>query len=182
MSHHILVAAVFWIATGALAWYFRDPRRHVPASPLAVVAPVDGVVSAIQESADAYVGRQAMSITLRKPWYSVITLRSPMEGKVQKQWFGGSGVHLGINDGNRFAQWIQSDEGDDVCVALQPLSKSRFFRCYLHAGERIGQGQRCGIYPLAALVEVKLPMNSLLHVKVGDRIKGGADKLATLVH
>lgn len=179
MSHHIVVAAIAWIATAAIAWYFRDPRRHVPSSPLAVVAPVDGVVSAIKPCDDAYVGRQAMSVTLRKPWYGVITLRSPMEGKIQKQWFGGKEEG---SEGKRFAQWIQSDEGDDISVALQPLSNSRFFRCYLHAGERIGQGQRCGIYPLGALVEVKLPMESLLHVKVGDQIKAGADKLATLVH
>jgi len=148
---------------------------------LAVVAPVDGVVAAIETCKDEYVGREAVCIVMKKPWHSVMTLRSPMEGKIQKQWYGAN-LPEGCNKAIRFAQWVQSDEGDDVSVALQPLSRSRFFRCYLHAGERIGQGQRCGIYPLEAIVEVKLPINSHLHVKVGDQVRAGSDKLATLIH
>ena len=177
-----LLALFFWLLGATTLWFFRDPPRKIPASPLAVVAPVDGIVAAVQDTSDAYVGCQATSILLRKPWYKIITLRSPMEGKIQKQWYGSRSADLGINDGNRFAQWIQSDEGDDVSMALQPLSWAGFFRCYSHAGERIGQGQRCGVFPFSALVEVRVPLQSQIHVKVGDKIRSGADKLATLVH
>jgi len=184
-----------------LVWYFRDPKREVPASPLAVVAPADGVVVGIETVEDFYLGREAINVQIIKPWYSIISLRSPMEGKIQKQWYGASANAHAITHGasqtvanvsasehtntigaSRFAQWVQSDEGDDICVTLQPLSGSRFFRCYLHAGERVGQGQRCGIFPMAAMLEVKLPINSHLHVKVGDAVKAGSDKLATLIH
>lgn len=182
VSHHTLVALFSWCVTAVVAWYFRDPRRIVPASPLAVVAPVDGVITAIENSDDKLVGREALRVVMRKSWHSVMTLRSPMEGKIQKQWNGSSLSDGGNETANQFGQWVQSDEGDDVCVTLTPLSRIRFFRCYLHAGERIGQGQRCGIYPLQALVEVKLPRNSHLHVKVGDQVKAGSDKLATLIH
>ena len=176
------LALPFWILAVVMLWFFRDPPRKIPASPLAVVAPVDGVVAAVQEISDAYVGCPAVSILMRKHWYRIIAMRSPMEGKIQKQWYGSSGADSGIHDGNRFAQWIQSDEGDDVSMTLQPLSWAGFFRCYSHAGERIGQGQRCGVFPFPALVEVRAPTNSHVQVKVGDKVKAGADKLATLVH
>lgn len=166
---------------GLCMWFFRDPPRSVPSSPLAVVSPADAVVVAVQEVADAYVGRQAISILLRKPWYKTVALRSPMEGKIQKQWYGSSSANLGADNANRFAQWIQSDEGDDLSMALQPLSWAGFFRCYSHAGERIGQGQRCGVFPFSALVEVRVPTLSHIQVKVGDHVKAGTDKLATLL-
>lgn len=82
----------------------------------------------------------------------------------------------------RFAQWIQSDEQDDVVMAVKPSAK--WFRplCYAHSGDRIGQGQRCGIIPFGALVEVSVPENSRLNVKVGDHVRAGSDTIATLVH
>jgi phosphatidylserine decarboxylase len=82
----------------------------------------------------------------------------------------------------RFAQWIQSDEQDNVVMAVKSAAGLLKPRCYSHSGDRIGQGQRCGIIPFHAVVQVSVPVNSRLEVKVGDRVRSGTDTLATLVH
>ena len=45
-----------------------------------------------------------------------------------------------------------------------------------------GQGQRCGFVHLGSRVDVYLPANSKVKVSLGDRVVGGADLIALLVH
>jgi phosphatidylserine decarboxylase len=80
-----------------------------------------------------------------------------------------------------YAQWVQSDEGDDMVMVMEagnPLSQPR---CYAHSGERVGQGQRCGFLRFGAQVDVLLPASSRVEVKIGDEVMGGSDLIATLV-
>jgi len=67
-------------------------------------------------------------------------------------------------------------------IVVKPVSRLHAPRCYVHSGERIGQGQRCGIVPFGALVDVYVPLNSKVDIKVGDHVRAGSDTLATLVH
>ena len=58
----------------------------------------------------------------------------------------------------QFAQWIQSDEQDNVVMAVKSASGFLKHRCYAHSGDLIGQGQRCGIIPFYAVVQVNVPL------------------------
>lgn len=226
-----LFAIPFWLTAIFLCFLFRDPARAVPPKPLAIVSPVDGKITAISHFKDPYIDREVLMIQLSMGLFDVFSTRSPMEGKVMKQWFGEKGfgdkgfgekklAEMGstekkfdVNNSEannisgvdqakgsedercetidfgtsrpkpcRFAQWIQSDEQDDIVMAVKPSAK--WFRplCYAHSGERVGQGQRCGIIPFGALVEISVPENSRLNVKVGDQVRAGSDTIATLVH
>ncbi|WP_455210526.1 phosphatidylserine decarboxylase [Kaarinaea lacus] len=211
ISIGFLIAIPFWIATLVLCILFRDPKREIPPKPLAVVSPVDGKVTSIDTVDDPYTTTPVVQIQLKKGFFDIMTARSPMEGKILKQWFGTvvdtKGLVSGISTVKaeqtvpqscemaadsvsvgsqaticRFAQWIQSDEQDNVVMAV--ISATSFFkpRCYSHSGDRIGQGQRCGFIPFAAVVHVSVPVSSRLEVKIGDTVHGGSDTLATLVH
>jgi len=216
----LLIALPFWIATLVLGYLFRDPQRKVPPKPLAVVSPVDGTVIGIEAVDDPYTQHPVIQIQMRKGYFDVMATRSPMEGKIVKQWFGTVAVknhvvravapmtagnlalkvdaavqarelceadaaqmhHAGTVTACRFAQWIQSDEQDNLVMAVKSARGIWKPRCYAHSGDRIGQGQRCGIIPFHAVVQVNVPLTSRLEVKVGDKVRGGADTLATLIH
>jgi phosphatidylserine decarboxylase len=201
-----LIAIPFWVAAAILLVLFRDPKRIVPPKPLAIISPVDGQITAINTIKDPYTKAETTLIQLQKGAFDVISTRSPMEGKVIKQWFRPleheaadtlRSVHEKPADvvvaaqslpGNGsppkvcFAQWIQSDEQDDVVMVVN--SPTNIFKphCYAHSGERIGQGQRCGFVLFNASVQVRIPVNSRVEVKIGDHVRGGSDTLATLVH
>lgn len=172
---------ILWILLVLVLLYYRDPPRVVPSLPLAVVSPVDGNIVAIEKRNDKYIDRAALCISIQKPWYYIMAIRNPMEGKIMKQWHERASLQKNIPH-NTFIQWVQSDEADDVSVSLKLLGNASTLRCYRSVGERIGQGQRCGIFPWSAIIEVMLPENSQINVKVGDKIKSGSDTLATLVH
>jgi phosphatidylserine decarboxylase len=181
------VSVPLWLLVLGLLYLFRDPVRKIPAAPLAIVSPVDGKVVSVGLVHDAFLDRQALCISIKMGLTSVYSIHSPMEGKVMQQWLG---VPEKIADESSarqqkptcYAQWLQSDEGDDTLVVIhtQPL-RSRP-RCYAQSGERIGQGQRCGFIRFGAQVDILVPEKSRLEVSVGDTVLAGSDIIATLVH
>jgi len=170
-----------------VAYLYRDPRRNIPPLPLAVVAPVDGKVISVSELRDPYLGRDAKRIRMRGSILGAYAIRSAMEGKVNKQWFG----MLPDDSDNRdiykksgipaFAQWTQSDEGDDIVTTLTPRFARKNGGCNVQSGERMGQGKRCGFVSLGVNAEIFLPANCRIDVKVGDKIQAGTSVIATLV-
>lgn len=182
-----LAAVPLWLSVLFVGFLFRDPARKIPPIPLAIVGPVDGRVVSIDAMRDPLIDRDAIRIVLEMKLFNVFTARSPMEGKVLEQWFGRKPNGDSPESQNKlpagsFAQWVQSDEGDDVTTVLKPSSIFQRPRCYVHSGERIGQGQRCGIVPFGSMVEVFVPANSHINVHVGNKIRAGCDTIATLVH
>jgi phosphatidylserine decarboxylase len=178
-----LAALPLWLGVLFLLFLFRDPARKVPAIPLGVVSPVDGKVVAIDTVYDAYLDRQALSISVKMGFTSVYSAHSPMEGKVLKQWLDMPRTVAGVDEEvATYAQWIQSDEKDDLVLVIEASSSMSRPQCYAHSGERIGQGQRCGFIRFGSQVELLVPVSSRIAVSVGDQVSAGTDILATLVH
>ncbi len=180
------IALPAWLAALFFIFIYRDPARKVPPVPLAIVGLVDGKVIDVKAVKDPYIERDAISVVVEKSGFSIISMRSPMEGKVMEQWFSAANP---TSDGDTnpvtrshkgFAQWIQNDEGDDVVLAIYPAYKFQRPRCYVHSGERVGQGQRCGVIPFRSRVEVIVPADATINVKPGDTVLAGADTIATL--
>lgn len=165
------------------AYLFRDLPRHVPPKPNALVSPLDGTILSVETGHDPYVEREAIRIEALTHWNGPYVLRSPMEGKVVEQWFSpGSRAEDGSPSAPMMAMWIRSDEEDDLVMVVTPRSHRLRMSCQAHAGERVGQGRRCGFVPLGARIEVFLPVNSRVQVEPGQKVSAGDSILAQLVH
>lgn len=179
------LALPLWLLTLILLYLFRDPARKVPASPLGVVSPVDGKVISVETVHDAYLDRQAICVSIEMGFTSVYSIHSPMEGKIMQTW---RKVPRKIDIASRnperepdtHAQWIQSDESDDIVLVMESRPLSAEPLCYAHSGERVGQGQRCGYIRFGSRIEVLLPESSRVEVQAGAKILAGADIIANL--
>jgi len=179
-----------------IPYIFRDPERHVPPAPLGVVSPVDGGATVVGEVDDPFLGRKAIKISIRMPMLGPFVMRSPTEGQVMQQWHLPEGLDpnlLGDVDAavlakdpearkGHYAMWVQTDEQDDVVIVLRGAFISQRLHCGVQVGERIGQGQRCGLIQFAASADVYLPVNSRVEVKQDAVLHAGSDIIATLVH
>lgn len=179
-------ATGLWIIVVVVVYLFRDPRRQVPPLPLAIVAPIDGKVIALDQVHDPYLNRKALCVQINYSLPGVFSVRSPMEGKINKQWFGTlpedeSGGIYAARSIPAFAQWVQSDEGDNVVLTLSPGIGRDGIRLSVGSGERIGQGQRFSFIPFGANTETFIPVNSRIDVKPGDTVKAGSSVIATLI-
>ena len=176
---NIVLAVISMMMTCVFYLVFRDPRRDIPASPLGVVSPVDGVVVDIDLTDKGVMQGEAHVVRIRIDSLGAYTARAPVEGKI---------MDLRSINGDRVvdyrtnALWLQTDEGDDVVLqfhgyrfGLAPMSFVRF-------GERVGQGQRCAYLRLTRFAEVHLPVKSKILVKPGQTIAAGSDLIGKLPH
>lgn len=171
-----------WILLIPLVYFFRDPHRAIPASPTAIVSPVEGVVESIKTVHDHWLDRDAIRVRIRMGYSNTYSIRSPMEGNILNCW-SSEPATLGSNDKiHRHSFWIQSDEGDDVLTVIYLGKLTSRLHSYIHPGERVGQGQRCGYFIFGGVVEVYFPVTSKIKVKQGDVVQSGSSVLARLVH
>jgi len=170
---------VFLCILFVFVFLFRDPTRNIPSDPLAVVSPVHGVVSLVEEAEEIRLHAKTMRIQITMRPYDIFSLRGPIEGKIMEQWCSSPDE----NESRRhFDFHIKSDEGDDVVTAIRLRDIIRKFHVYMHSGERIGQGQRCGYLYFGGIVDVFLPIESKIQVEVGQYVSSGSTVLAQIIH
>ncbi|HED16798.1 MAG TPA: hypothetical protein ENI64_08315, partial [Gammaproteobacteria bacterium] len=144
---HIYTAIPLWLLIVVIGFIYRDPDREIPSIPLAIICPVDGVITSIAEDHDPYMDRQALRISMRMNLLGSYSIRSPIEGKMQQKilFFEGESSAGGMQHNATYAStWIRTDEGDDIVMLLQKEGNWKPLHCYIQSGERVGQGRRCG--------------------------------------
>jgi len=159
---------------------FRDPYRDVPAIPLAVLSPVDGVIKEIKTMNQGVLNRRTRYIKIKIAKSGAYTTRSPTEGKVMTL----ANAAEGATVNKRGGLWIRTDEDDDVVLQMTgagpldiypPIADVRY-------GERIGQGERIGVNRLAEYAELYLPMNVDVGLKLDDKVYAAQTILAQYIH
>jgi phosphatidylserine decarboxylase len=164
---------------GWLILVFRDPIRAVPAAPLGVVSPVDGVVIETSLTDSGALEGEAHRIVIRVNSLGTYTARCPAEGKIMD-------LSVAVPDsaaiGSASGLWVQTDEGNDVILQFRGHRFGLAPAAFLGYGERVGQGQRCAYLRLTRFAEVQLPINSRVQVEVGQKVAAGVDVLAKLPH
>ena len=163
-------------------WFFRDPPRKVPTGPGLIVSPADGKVDVAEWIETTAGSRLRVTIFLnvfnvhvnRVPVGGIVELVEFREGQFLNAMRPDSAVHneqtlIAINTGNYKVSFKQ------VAGLL-----ARRIVCNLKAGDRVERGQRMGMIKFGSRVDVLLPPEAKLSVKVGDRVKGGSSVLAAM--
>jgi len=135
-------ASIMFVGALAFSLYiFRLPNHEIPARPLAIVSPASGRLISAGPASDPWLERDAIRLQIQSSVLDIHSLRSPVEGKVMKQW-------QSENDhaGGEVSYWIQTDEGDDVTVSFRPGKSALFLKRPCKAGREQGRARRAGIY------------------------------------
>lgn len=184
--NEINVAVLAFALGAALIWLYRVPRRRPPAIPMGLLSPVDGRVAVVEPYRDSWLERPALRISIEVTPPGITVFFSATEGKVQRFFssygpFGEKRLKRSLRASpDCYAVQVQSDEGDDVLMAVSsrwPLSRCRFYRS---PGERIGQGGRFGFVYFASSFELLAPESSIPKVEVGQQVRAVSSVLAEL--
>ena len=195
LSLLVVAALVAW-ATGTLAWaiipmllaafflwFFRDPERLVPAGPGLVVSPGDGLVTETVTITTPTGPRQRISIFLSV--FDVHVNRSPISGLLTDVHYQ-KGQYLNAMNpasADRNEQNVVTVRGvGGVEVTFKQiaglLARRIVFNC--KQGDSVERGQRVGLIKFGSRVDVLLPPEARILVKVGERVKGASSVLAAL--
>ncbi len=178
---HYWIAAVLWGLWVLAIFLLRDFKRLIPAHPLGVVSPVDGIITSVSRAEDPFLKREALVIRMRQHVYGEFNVHSPVEGKVTGRWWPESTKDEANLPPDHFALWIQTDEGDDAVVAVDLHGHFRLMHCGVQRGERTGQGRRCGLVGFGRPVTIYLPVNARVAVEPGQRVRAGSDEIAAFI-
>ena len=180
-----LFALLHWRAAAAVAlalalfvtWFFRDPARTMPADPLALVSPADGRVIVVAPGAG---GGTQISIFLSI--FNVHVNRSPVAGEVvdvtrRPGKFLAAWKHEASSDNAQASVTVRTPRGDVRFVQITGLIARRIV-CHLTPGAPVERGERYGLIRFGSRVDIFLPPAAEPSVRVGDRVRGGADVIA----
>jgi phosphatidylserine decarboxylase len=169
-----------------LLWFFRDPRRTIPSGPGLIVSPGDGRVTETASIATPEGARQRISIFLSV--FNVHVNRSPIGGVLSRVRYQKGQYLNAMNPASaeRNEQSIVTVRGEGADRGIEVTFKqiagllARRIVFNLSEGERVERGQRVGLIKFGSRVDVLLPAEAVVRVKVGQRVKGGASVLAAM--
>jgi phosphatidylserine decarboxylase len=177
-------AAAFAALGGFFAYFFRDPDRQVPTAPNLVVAPADGRVM-IAGPSD---GRWSPPGT----WNQVTIFLSPLDVHINRAPEGGRitrveyrpGTFLpaykeeaGQNELNEI--WIDHDGQTIVARQIVGILARRIV-CRVREGQTVARGERVGLMKFGSRMDVFVPPQAEVTVKVGQQVVAGETVIARL--
>ncbi len=172
-----LLAAVFLL-------FFRDPRRTVPAGAGLIVSPGDGLVTETAAIATPQGPRQRISIFLSV--FDVHVNRSPIGGVLTDVRYR-KGQYLNAMNpasADRNEQNVVTVRGEGIEVTFKQIAGLLARRIVFNyrEGDTVERGQRVGLIKFGSRVDVLLPPEAALWVRVGQRVKGGSSVLAAMTN
>jgi phosphatidylserine decarboxylase len=163
-------------------WFFRDPERNIPAGVGLIVSPGDGLVTETVTISTPDGPRQRVSIFLSV--FDVHVNRSPISGVLTAVRYQ-KGLYLNAmnpSSADRNEQNIVTIRGEGFEVTFKQIAGLLARRIVFNfsEGERVQRGQRVGLIKFGSRVDVILPAEALLQVRMGDRVQGGASVIAAM--
>src|SRR6267154_144810 len=178
---HWYVAAVVLVLLALFVFsFFRDPERVIPAEPGAVVSPGDGRVVVVTD--EEYEGRPGKRVSIFLAVWNVHVNRSPAAGTITKMQYR-PGKFLAAmlerasveNEQNVFT--LSTEAGEMVFKQIAGLIARRVVS-WKKAGDQVLRGERVGLVRFGSRVDVWLPRDAEILVKLGQNVKGGSSVLA----
>ena len=193
----LVIAALVWLLTGPifgvpllllsgfLLFFFRDPERvhNEPAS--AVISPADGKVMVA--------GAPTGEATPPGRWQQISIFLSPMNVHVNRIPVSGRVTRVEYHPGrflpaykresgdlNERSEITIDHEGQPIVVRQIVGVLARRVVCRTRKGAEVKAGERFGVMKFGSRMDVFVPLDATLHVRVGDTVVGGVTVIATL--
>ncbi len=173
------------ILLGLILWFFRNPKRPLPTlEPNQIIAPCDGKVIAIQNVLESqYFNQQRIQISIFLSPFNVHVTRYPIGGKI---------IYSKYHRGEYLVAWHpkSSFENERTAVVIENQALGKILYCqiagfvarriinYARVNQQVIQGTDSGFIKFGSRVDLYLPLDVDLNVKVGQTVKGNIHIIA----
>ena len=165
--------------------FFRDPRRRYDGPAGVVLAPGDGLITAVEAVVDPEIGPG--------PYIRVVTFLSVFDVHVQRCPVEGEVVFSALLRGKKLAAFradvgdknerytnvFERPNGDRIGVRQLAGLLARRVVSYLHRGDRRKRGDLMGVIKFGSRVDLYVPAAYEILVKKGDRVRVGETPMAS---
>jgi phosphatidylserine decarboxylase len=183
-----LVSWLIFIATLVLLIFvisfFRIPLREFSPGEDLVIAPADGKVVVIEEvQPDEYFTDRRIQVSIFMSPLNVHVNRNPVSGEVVYSKYH-KGKYLvawhpkSSLDNERFTTVYRKNDKELLVKQIAGALAKRISN-YLKPGQTVKQGGEMGFIRFGSRVDLLLPLNADIKVKIGDYAKGGVTAVAS---
>jgi phosphatidylserine decarboxylase len=179
-----IAVGVVFVALGLFVFYFfRDPERAIPEGVDEVVSPGDGRVVVVTD--EVYAGRPGKRVSIFLAIWNVHVNRAPAAGTISR---------LEYKPGKFLAAWAEkasleneqnvftlaSEHGEIVFKQIAGWVARRVVS-WKKQGDAVARGERIGLVRFGSRVDLWLPENAEIIVRVGESVKGGSTVVARML-
>ena len=164
--------------------FFRNPKRIAPPNNDILVAPVDGKVVVIEEVEEPeYFKGKRLQVSIFMSPINVHVTRYAMSGEIKYSKYH-PGKYLvawhpkASTENERTTVVIHNSSFGDVLYRQIAGALAKRIVNYAEEGEHVVQGTDAGFIKFGSRVDIFLPLETELTVKLGDKVKGGVQVIA----
>ena len=173
-----------------VAYFFRDPQRHIPENIEYILAPADGKVVEISEVYEEdFLKEKAIKIGIFMSLLNVHINRAPCVGQVEMIKYQKGKFHNAQNPKSSLANennsiGIVDHQVHNIKVLVKQIAGviARRIVCDCKPNDQLEKGQQIGMIKFGSRVELFLPKTKSikLNVKLKDKVKAGETILAII--
>jgi len=181
----LLAAGFFLVLTVFIVFFFRNPSRKIPADEQSVLAPADGLIVYLGPAREEHTGQEMMKVSIFMSVFNVHVNRSPLTAKVLDSFYV-HGKFLDVRDeratfeNERNGLVLETVNGVKLVVVQVAGLIARRIVCYPQLGEWLTRGERYGLIRFGSRLDVFMPMETSVKVKIGEKTVCGETILGTL--
>jgi phosphatidylserine decarboxylase len=183
-----IISWIIFILTFALFLFiisfFRIPKRQHTIDEHSITAPCDGKVVVIEEvQADEYFTDRRIQVSIFMSPANVHVNRNPVSGEVAySQYHKGKYLvawHPKSSTENERHSVVYRKNGKEILVKQIAGALAKRIINYLRPGQKVEQGAEMGFIKFGSRVDLLLPLDAKVLVKIGDMPRGGVTVIAT---
>ena len=180
-----LVVLVWAFCTWQL-FFFRVPDRARRGSDKAVTSSADGKVVIVDEAyEDEVLKRQCKRICVYMNFFDVHVNYWPVTGEVTYYRYH-PGKHFlafkpkASEENEHTTVVIRTADGQEVLFRQLAGTFARRIVCHAEPGKQVTASEQCGIIKFGSRLDIYLPLDAEIKVKVGDKVLAAEGIIATL--
>jgi phosphatidylserine decarboxylase len=162
--------------------FFRIPNRTHTDDEDSIVAPCDGTVVVIEEvQPDEYFKDKRLQLSIFMSPLNVHVNRNPVSGEVlYSQYHPGKYLvawHPKSSTDNERHSVVYKKDHKEILVKQIAGALAKRIVNYLKPGDQVIQGAEMGFIKFGSRVDLLLPLDTKINVKINDKVKGGVTVL-----
>ncbi len=179
------VSIIFIFITLFLVYFFRDPSRKTEENDKAIYSPADGEVIEIKEtSEDKFLKAPSRVIKIFMTPLDVHVQRSPIKGRIgyleyKKGKFMPANLDKASEENEQNLIGIENAKVKILIKQIAGLIARRIV-WWINMRQGVSQGERIGMIKLGSQVDIYVPLDVEIKVKVKDKVKAGLTIIAEL--
>ena len=164
--------------------FFRNPDRKIISTDDAkILCPADGKVVVIEETTEnEYFQDQRIQVSIFMSPLNVHVNRNPVSGEIAYFRYHPGAFHKAwepkaSTENERTTLVYKTSKGEILMRQIAGALAKRIV-WYVDKGQQVRQGDDMGFIKLGSRVDLFLPLNSEIKVKIGQMVKGNIDEIA----